>query len=277
MEDVVEEVIDFVDIAKRPTTVHSKARPRDMLGMLGLYLSADKNSYKTHRLAVETIASDDFEAFTRILDLYRFTQEGDYTEGYDYDIFPALINQYDRPAMLNEYIMRTGLGISLKLVSDDQTEDVHNTTTESFKVYLGLNVHGKKRKDLAAKADPNAWRQANTSEPILPLWQAASAGQIETLKYLASCQPTEAFRLYAASHSDERATLLRKIPDLATFVPARLGWTPNALNESVLLAAVIANRKDVIETLAMLRPNEIASLAHLQYVLIMHYLAVFFG
>ncbi|KAF7790774.1 hypothetical protein EIP86_001731 [Pleurotus ostreatoroseus] len=264
MEDVVEEVIDFVDIAKRPTTVHSKARPQAMLGILGLYLSADSNDYKTHRLAVETIASDDFEAFTRLLDLYRFAQ-GDSTEGFDYDVLPALLFQYDRPAMLNEYIMRTGSGISLKSATDDQSEDVQDTTDQSSRVYLGLNVHGRKRKDLARKADPNARGQTNIREPIPPLWQAAKAGQIETLKYLASTQPAEAYRLYAASHSDERATLFKKIPDLATFVPARLGWTPNALNESVLLAAVIANRKDAIETLAMLRPNEIASLAHLQH------------
>lgn len=262
MEEVADEPINFVDVAKRPTTAHSKARPLDILAVPGLHLSADSSTYNTHKLVVEAIALDDFEAFTRILDLYRFVQEGDSAKEYAWDVLPALLNQYDRPAMLNEYIMRTGLGISIK----SHIEDTTDNTKQDSNVYLGLNVHGKKRKDLATKGDPNARVHGPTTEPIPPLWQAVRTGQLDTIKYLASTQPAEAYRLYAFSHSDERAKLLKKITDLAASVPSMLGWTVNAFHESALTAAVISNRRDAIETLSMLRPNEIAGLAQLQYV-----------
>lgn len=52
---------------------------------------------------------------------------------------------------------------------------------KNTKVYLGLNVHGKKRKDLATKGDPKALSAINTNTiPILR--KAAREGALGVVK-----------------------------------------------------------------------------------------------
>ncbi|KAJ3554073.1 hypothetical protein NM688_g3295 [Phlebia brevispora] len=268
MEDVPEkETVDFIDIAKRPSTVHSQANPVDMLIVYGYYLAKDEKTYRYDTLLNQVVANDDFEAFVQILDLYRYAGDAlGMTESQILagNTFPGLF-QYDRPAMLDEFIRRTGFGISLEVDSKDQDEEQPDSTSRKPKYYLGLNVHGKKRKDLASKGDPNAPHSMTPTGELPILWKAARAGLLEVIKYLASDRPLMAYKFYASSHSDKQAKLLNQIPDLASVLPAKLGWTTNVLNESALTAGIVANRKEVIETLYALRPKDVDSWVHLRH------------
>ena len=92
---------------------------------------------------------------------------------------------------------------------------------------------------------------------VVPLvWIALKNRLSATVRYLASEQPLAAYRFYASSHGDRIAKSLRQIPDLAAFLPALLGWTPNAVNETPLTAAVLSCQADMAEMLYTLRPKE---------------------
>jgi len=84
----------------------------------------------------------------------------------------------DSSAILEEYIRHTGEGLALP--EEKSSSDVGNVETDydvDFKLYMGLNVHGKKRKDLAKKSDPNA-PQTVDAKVIPLLWRAATTQSI---------------------------------------------------------------------------------------------------
>ncbi|PSR72889.1 hypothetical protein PHLCEN_2v11256 [Hermanssonia centrifuga] len=263
MEPEEEPIMNFVDIAKRPSAIHTKIRPSYMLDQARGPCPV-KNGVSYHTPINKAIVEDDFEAFTQILGLYDHLQDTK-TNGANFltsDVFHQLM-LHDRPPMLNEFIRRTGLGIVLKSETGVDQEAVPDN--DSQQAYLGLNVHGKKRKDLAAKNDPSAPNTYVTSEYIPMLWTAAQRGLIGVIKYLASDQPLAAYRFYASSHSDEWAKRLQRMPDLEAVLPGKLGWAVSSLNESVLTAAIIGNRMDSLETLFSLRPTEMENALHIRH------------
>jgi hypothetical protein len=81
------------------------------------------------------------------------------------------------------------------------------------------------------------------------LWQAAQAGAINIISYLASDRPQAAYRFYSFTSSDERALLLRRHTDMERSLAEWLGWTISPLNESPLTAAVLENKLRCIEAL----------------------------
>ncbi|KAG6805466.1 hypothetical protein H0H92_015279, partial [Tricholoma furcatifolium] len=82
--------------------------------------------------------------------------------------------------MLDYYIRQTGQGVEIAL---DQSEAPSALTNDSNKIYLGLNVHGKKRSDLAKKNDPNATQDRVSALPLV--WIAAESGAKSVVEYLA--------------------------------------------------------------------------------------------
>lgn len=212
---------------------------------------------------VKAINDDDFEAFIQILELYNVLPGNEQPNA-----LACLIIQ-DRPAMLDEYIRRTGQGVDLTTREDDPANDDENhddivQELEANKLYLGLNVHGKKRKDLATKGDPNAPRNSSNSDEVPMLWQAARNGSMGVLRYLASDQPVAAYKFYASSHGDARAKLLKKVPDLAAVLPAKIGWAPNKFNETVVTAAISGQHADVLEALLSLAGKDVEPMLQLK-------------
>ena len=263
MEDEEQEPISFVDIAKRPSTVHSQARPSDLLDARAVFTAEidGKTVWRIDTLMVKTIIDDDLEAFMRVLDLY---QQCGNTQALD-GVLTTLLS-YDRPAMVDDCISRTGYGISFT-AETAASGDVPTAAASSDKAYLGLNVHGKKRVDLARKGDPNAPAVYNQTVENMPmLWTAVKNGFISLVKYFAGEQPLAAYKFYASSHSDERARSIQKLPNFPEVLSAKLGWASNTFNESVLLVVITANRQDMMETLFTLRPKEMESFVHLRYV-----------
>lgn len=220
------------------------------------FVRKDGTSVEFVNPIIQAIIEDDFEAFIQLFSL---------TQPLPVDIFKgSLLDQlltYDRPAMLDEYIRRTGEGICIDNIP--QYSDSEPADSGSRKEYLGLSVHGKKRKDLARQGDPNAPMKL-ISNRIPILWSAARNNSTATVRYLASEQPLAAYLFYASSHSDQHAKLVRQIPDLAASLPALLGWTINGLNETVLTAAITNNHMEMVEMLFSIRPDEMRRYLHLR-------------
>ena len=167
--------------------------------------------------------------------------------------------------MFDEYIRRTGLGIIIKKENSDSSEGTTDMDLGSeSRTYLGLNVHGKKRKDLATKNDPHAYSSNN--QPLPLLWQAAQSGAIGIVRYLASDQPLAAYNYYASTHGDSHAKLIRQVPDLAAVLPEKLGWTTSQLNESVATAAIVGGQLSALEALCAIRGKDIENTLHLKFV-----------
>ena len=76
-----------------------------------------------------------------------------------------------------------------RVLEEEQDEDEAaggaKSKARSLKAYLGLNMHGKKCKDLAQKVDPNAPQPSEKHEFRLA-WTAAHDGAVECVRYLVS-------------------------------------------------------------------------------------------
>ncbi|KAI0628020.1 ankyrin [Trametes polyzona] len=242
------EELNFVDIAHRPSQVHTDAPPERLLKLADWVQSPKaEGGWAACTPLSKTILEDDFEAFVQVLDLYKRLPE---PVDFSTDAVQCIC-MYDRPAMLDELIRRSAVGIQLPEVHDEEGRDASQTKSKgaSGKVYLGLNVHGKKRKDLAEKADPNAPVATKQFEEPL-LWTAARLGAVNVMQYLATDRPVSAYNYYASTNSDEKAKFLKRIRD---DVRQHLGWNSNKLNESAVTAAVVGQKLQSLKELAALQ------------------------
>ncbi|KAL7278324.1 hypothetical protein ACG7TL_008300 [Trametes sanguinea] len=234
MDDDEREAINFVDIAKRPSQVQTNVHPADLLTMVDGYVDPTTKEIVGVTPLRKAIMENDFETFVQIADLYK-SLPGTVTLS---NTALSWTMSYDRPEMLDEVIRRTGNGIHVETPEEEEEEhpDNHGSTKPArapAKTYLGLNVHGKKRKDLAQ-----------------------NKGSVGVIRYLATERPTAAYDYYAATHSDRAAKYIRRVRG---DIPKKLGWTSNALNESVVTAAVIGNKLDVLKALVDLHPAQMQS------------------
>ncbi|KAA1479103.1 ankyrin [Dentipellis sp. KUC8613] len=229
--DMDDSEVDLTDIAERPSAVHCKASPSRMLtNTHGLWISKDGKSHDTP-IMERAVMEDDFEAFVKICDLYKAVDEDLWPNSY----VPDYIMKWDRPDMLDELIRRTGCSINVPVVAKDGDDDVvvDGKPISKERVYLGLNIQGKKRKDLATRRTNNRERLYKSL-----LHDAVLAGASRIVDYLATDRPLQAFRYYGSTHTNPRGTFLRETKDLESVLPGWLGWEINSLNESPLTAAI---------------------------------------
>lgn len=272
--------IRFVDIATRPSTVKSETHPKFMLQDVQAKWAKPMSEVPTgprlgqDHLLAHSVVDDDLEAFVQICKLYDALPEPlDLCTG---NILHTIF-AHDRADILDEYIRRSGDGIDIEGVSkatERQGEgEVPVATNDASKTYLGLSVHGKKRKDLASKNDPNAVDQ---DQPVVQplLWRAAAVRATKIMEYLASDRPFAAYKLYATTHSDSRAIWFKRLLGgkesstesvLERKLPAWMGWTINSLGESPLAATIAANNLGAIKLVARLQPTLFAQALQTKY------------
>ncbi|KAF8169052.1 hypothetical protein K438DRAFT_1730433 [Mycena galopus ATCC 62051] len=245
---VEQDAINFVDIASRPSTIECDTHPKQ------LFNAAHDNSDR--HLLRKAITDDDFEAFINTLNLYKHSPKHVDLPGYVLET----IALKDRVEMLDEYIRRTGSGIKIQ-VSSAEGDEVVPVVNDKNKVYLGLNVHGKKRTDLAKRNDPDAAQKEDKVE--IPLvWQAVSVGATKILDYLQTDRPLIAYKFYAASNSTETAMILRRTTDLARVLPEWLGWSITSMGESPLTVAIVSKKLERVKQLFNKSPRLMASSLH---------------
>jgi hypothetical protein len=161
----------------------------------------------------------------------------------------------DHVELLDALIRLSGIGgpetAELKKKEDEESQaaEGEGTTPQEVekpkekpgkRVYWGLNVHGKKRKDLASKNDPDAVKQVKTARaPDMPLlWQAVRYQAVDIMAYLNTKRPLDAYRHYAATGSDARAKSLRNKTDLEETYPEWVGWKQNEFGQSAIVASL---------------------------------------
>ncbi|RPD55207.1 ankyrin [Lentinus tigrinus ALCF2SS1-7] len=254
MEDEEEEEpeINFVDIAQRPSSVQCDVAPERLLQLNTSFQHPKTNAVLSGLPLYKAVLENDFEAFVQIADLYKALPK-------PLDLpndAKSWILAEDRPDMLDELIRRTGAGIEIpeEESQDDEEQSAEDAKPKKLppKTYLGLNVHGKKRKDLVKKSDPNA--PSNERKHEFPLlWTAAHQGAIGCIRYLSSERAVSAYQYYASTHSDDHAQYLKRI---IPQIPARIGWKQDELNESVVTAAIIGDHLDVLKAVVDLEPAQ---------------------
>lgn len=190
----------------------------------------------------KAIEDHDFEAFVQIVEMYKsLPKKATLPE----ELLLWIIEE-DQVEMLDLFVRWTGLGIVIKLPKQETDQDLELSHTES-KLYLGLDVNGKKRFDLARKHDPNA----STSTRQFPmLWQACRLNALGVMEYLAGSRPLAAYRFYMSSTSDDRAKQLKKVAEFEKVLPEWLGWTVDQLlGDTPLVAAVIGGKLPTVKWL----------------------------
>jgi hypothetical protein len=209
---------------------------------------------KTTNLLTRAVETKDLDAFIKIADLYASLSD---PVDLGHDLLHSIITA-DAPEILHEYVRRSGYGLDFE-EAKKAIEHLPPVVNDKNRVYLGLNVHGKKRADLARKNDPDAASAVN----VIPLvWEAAKAGANKTIEYLAGNKPLAAFRYHATACSTSRAEQLRRTPDLEQVLPKWLGWVISDIGESPLSAALLSNELETIKVLFSKQPKLLKSALH---------------
>ena len=246
----------FIDIATRSCAIQTDVHPKTMLQQIVMWRKGERTGQAS--LLSKTVIDHDLEAFVHVANLYQTLPEA---FEMDQAVMDTIL-QEDQPEILDEYIRRTGSGIDMKS-NRKQSGDAEATiaVNDKNKIYLGLNVHGKKRADLARANDPDAiYKEPFFDIPVL--WKAAKAKAKAIIEYLAGDRPLTAYRFYASTQSDERAVWLRRATNLDKLLPKWLGWTINNSGDSPLLAAIMANDLDIIKLLFQKAPQMMAATVH---------------
>ncbi|KIK54450.1 hypothetical protein GYMLUDRAFT_63236 [Collybiopsis luxurians FD-317 M1] len=244
----------FIDVAQVSSAVKVPVSPSRIL-INAPILHESGHGYDLSSPLVKAVRMKDFEAFVEIGNLYKLVEP---PIDFEEDVLDAILRA-DQPEMLDEYIRRTGRNIEFESShGDDATEKEIMAINDKNKLYLGLSVHGKKRKDLAKKNDPDAVH--HTQENTVPvLWRAIQQSASKIVEYLNSARPLEAYRFYAMTNSNEMAIRLRRMTDLEKVLPSLLGWNINAIGESPLTTAVLSQNLDMIKLLFAKKPKLIWS------------------
>ena len=208
----------------------------------------------------EAIYGDDFEAFIQIAELCAQLPKpiALVTLASDENFL-----REDRAKFLDEYIRRTGQGIDVPQKKIEGTED--EPQRPKGKEYWGLNVHGKKRRDLASKGDPNPGYNGSNWSKVPLVWRAAQHGALGILDYLNTDRPLAAYQYYFSANAKEAKKV--DLPALESSISELLGWCSNPSNETALSAALQSGKLDSFKKLLELNPTLLKPYLHKKYTL----------
>ncbi|KAI5121633.1 hypothetical protein M0805_001162 [Coniferiporia weirii] len=227
----------FIDLAARSSAIHCDISPKCLadFNVSGRVGRGGKSILRSNNIMAQACEDGDLEAFVIICDiLQQLPEKLEPNMSCMLSAFEA-----DSPEVVDEIIRRTGLGITISR-ADVPKEGVEPKRISNL--YLGLTVHGKKRKDLARHADEHA--SAESAEEIPLLWAAVQVNAKRVIEYIGGPGPLVAYRYYASTKTTERAESLREIQDLDKEPPALLGILPNVRQETALTAAILGPDKD---------------------------------
>ena len=239
ISDQLNRKAEIMDISHRFSTIRAPVGPYALF-RTAPYLSKDSVLYWTPLAAA--IRAADVEATKQVLALYELCNP---TSPVDPHSQLNNILQSDSPAMLDFFIRKFGFGLGVSEEEEDAPQGIE-AAKKMPRTYLGLDVHGVKRKDLAKKNDPDAPQRIHKPHHIPLLWSAAIQGATKILDWLATPAPLEAYKAFisSASNEDVIAKALRKIDDLETQLPELLGFLPNELGETAVFAALVGGQKE---------------------------------
>ncbi|KIO26966.1 hypothetical protein M407DRAFT_23791 [Tulasnella calospora MUT 4182] len=235
----------YTDLAKRFHTVSVKIKPNQLLSydaQCAIEGTSGANGY-TGTADPITVATweNDVEAFAQIADMMANLKEPISIP----ERLRDTILTNDSPDLLDAYIRRTGDGLTLPKPKAKESADTKvqahqhdDDDDDEYKIYLGLNVHGKKRKDLVRKEDPNAPSESDDASKVPMVWRAASYQAIAVLEYLNGPKVIEAYKYYAETYKTKLAKRLAEALQNPEDFPKMVGFSVSRLAETPVLAAV---------------------------------------
>ncbi|KIO24983.1 hypothetical protein M407DRAFT_25628, partial [Tulasnella calospora MUT 4182] len=236
--------IGYTNLAKRFHTVSVKVKPNQLFSYDAKWatesISGPDASAVTADPITLAVIENDVEAFNQIADMMEALEE---TMSIPVHLQHWILGT-DSPEMLDVFIRRTGQGLSLpKPTAQESTDDAaqlqpHDGDDSAHKLYLGLDVDGKKRKDLARREDPNAPYATRTSHQTPIAWQAASKQAMGILEYLSSPKAIEAYKYYAGTKKTGLAKRLAEVLQYTDDFPQMVGFSVSPLAETPVLAAI---------------------------------------
>ncbi|KAF9647522.1 ankyrin [Thelephora ganbajun] len=243
----------FIDLDRQDARVRYDVGPDKLFKALTARLSDTEDGPVFNLNPLEGAIHDgDFEAFIQIIGLCAMLPKPvALTNLVTEDTFL----RKDRAKFLDEYIRRTGRGIDVPQKTEG-TEDAPQRP--KGKEYWGLNVHGKKRRDLATRGDPNARYNSGSSIPLV--WRAAQCGALSVLEYLNTDRPLAAYQYYLSANAKEAKNA--DLPALESSILELLGWCSNPSNETALNAAVQSGKLGPFEKLLELNPTLLRPYLH---------------
>ncbi|KAG8914789.1 hypothetical protein FRC01_003908, partial [Tulasnella sp. 417] len=234
----------YTDLAKRFHTVSVNVKPNQLLTYDSKWAVENTSGASSYSGTADPITlavrENDAEAFAQIADMMANLKEPISIPESLRDII--LTN--DSPELLDAYIRRTGDGLALPKPkakeSTDKAQAQHHDDDDDdeYKIYLGLNVHGKKRKDLARREDPNAPYESDDESKVPIGWRAASKQAIAVLEYLNGPKAIEAYKHYAETYKTKLAKRLAEALQNPDDFPKMVGFCLSRLAETPVLAAV---------------------------------------
>lgn len=249
----------FVDIAKK-ITIRTDLHPSLLLNRQTGYMV--DNNLVNETLQERAIRENNFEAFIHLFDIQESL--GTTNNNQEHPFFSPIL-QADNPKFLDELIRRTGVGIDVETVRQTSGEDHPIALNDQNRLYLGLNIHGKKRADLARRGDPNAPGQGSRHIPIL--WNAIGLGAKSIVEYLASEKPLSAYKHFAANGEGDRAEWLRHSKTIESSLGEWLGWNVSPIGENPLTVAISKNQKEILPILFSKAAKLMGSVLHAKLVL----------
>lgn len=246
----------FIDIAKK-INFRTDVHPSVLLDANVDYMTDGK----THSspLLEKAVMENDFNTFNHLFNLWESIEKKVYT---DNDRLCQAILRADNPKILDELIRRSGIGIDVE-TARKTTGDAHPiASNDQNRLYLGLNIHGKKRADLARKGDPDASQHVIKHKPLA--WCAIQHEAKSILEYLMSDKPLLAYKHFATNGEGDKAEWLRYSKNLETSLEELLGWRITPFGESPLTMAVSHCRMEVLPMLFTKVPKLMGSALHLK-------------
>ncbi|KAG8903610.1 hypothetical protein FRC01_009072 [Tulasnella sp. 417] len=234
----------YTDLAERFHTVSVNVKPNRLLSYnakCAIENPSRRNGYAGSADPIRVAAlENDVEAFAQVADMMANLVEPMTIP--DHILLSILAD--DSPELLDVYIRNTGEGLCLPNPKTKESTDGNpqagpcdDANDADCRIYLGLNVNGKKRNDLASEQDPNAPTQSD-AEPTVPIgWKAASRQAIAILEYLSSPKAIEAYRHYAKTRNTKLAKRLAEALLNAEDFPNMVGFSISRLAETPVLAA----------------------------------------
>lgn len=260
VDDDVKGTISLVDLASRKSDIQCDTPPDRLVS------AATSSRYAVNGKIVgydnpmrQACSVGDLEAFVNICDMAKNLPEPQYPDSMCLN--NAIFS--DSADIVDETIRRTGIGIDLEQLEEVETDQQESETKPESKLYLGLTVHGKKRKDLAKHAG-NAQSRDQSQIPLL--WLAIRSRCNKVIEYLSGPSVLAAYRYYAATQSTDRAEGLRKIQNLEQRLPDLLGVSVNRRRESALTAAMLGPAKEerltMMKRVVALNPSQAKNFLH---------------
>ena len=245
---------EVIDISHRFSTVRVSVTPSALFKAAPHFSKGSTRHWTPIEAAVH---AGDVEAAKKIFALHELCDPPFPVnpEGELYNILRS-----DSPAMLDLFIRKFGIGLGFSEEEEDDDPQETGAIKKMPQTYLGLDVHGVKRKDLAKRNDPNAPQRGFQPYRTPLLWSAATSSATKIIDWLATPAPLEAYKAFMSSAPEENviAKALKKINNMEAQLPELLGFLPNELGETAVFAALCGEeekRCGIVKQLYTLSPH----------------------